>query len=342
MEIIRCNSAHDAQWSAFVNTHPYASFYHRIEWRDINERAFGHRTCYLAAHDGGRIVGIFPLVQVKSVLFGNIACSMPFVNYGGPCSETDEADRLLLAAGREIANEWGVDYIEIRSRRNLGEEYPTSRHKVSMTISLTPDPDILWNGFKSAHRTEIRRAYKNGFTAKFGAELLDDFYSVLSESWRDQGTPIYAENYLRRVQTAFPEATRICVIYASDGTPAAAAFDGIHNGTVEGMWLGTKAAYRRQLVGYVLYWELIKHACISGFQRFHLGRSSSDSNGEQFKKKWNAETIQLYWQYILRTQNEIPSLNVRNPRYQLAIRLWQKLPVPVTQVIGPVIARSIP
>jgi FemAB-related protein (PEP-CTERM system-associated) len=211
-----------------------------------------------------------------------------------------------------------------------------------MTISLAPDPNTLWNSFKSPHRNEIRRGYKNGFTAKFGAELLDDFYSVLSESWRDQGTPIYAEKYLRSVQAAFPDATRICVVYAPDGTPAAAAFDGIHNGTVEGMWLGTKAAYRRQLVGYVLYWELIKHACTAGFRRFHLGRSSSDSGGEQFKRKWNAETIQLYWQYVLRRQKEIPSLNVQNPRYQLAIRLWQKLPVPVTQVIGPVIARSIP
>jgi lipid II:glycine glycyltransferase (peptidoglycan interpeptide bridge formation enzyme) len=111
---------------------------------------------------------------------------------------------------------------------------------------------------------------------------------------------------------------------------------------VEGMWLGMRAEFRKQMVGYVLYWELIKDACQRGYTRFHLGRSTAQSGGEQFKKKWNADAVQLYWQYILRTRDEIPALNVSNPRYQLAIKTWQKLPVPVTQVLGPFIARSIP
>jgi hypothetical protein len=91
-----------------------------------------------------------------------------------------------------------------------------------------------------------------------------------------------------------------------------------------------------------LYWELIKHACELGYQSFHLGRSSKDSGGEQFKKKWNAETLQLYWHYILRTRTDIPSLNPTNPRYQLAIKAWQRLPLPITQTLGPFLARSIP
>ena len=45
---------------------------------------------------------------------------------------------------------------------------------------------------------------------------------------------------------------------------------------------------------------------------------------------------------VLRTRVDIPKLNVTNPRYHLAIKTWQKLPVQVTQVLGPFIARSIP
>jgi serine/alanine adding enzyme len=342
MQIITCDSASDEAWNRFVGSCARASFYHRAEWRGVNERCFGHRSAYLAAVEENRIVGVFPIVQVKSLLFGNIACSLPFVNYGGPCGETDAIEAGMLDAVVGVLRQWRVDYLEIRSQRHLGERYPTSEHKISMAIELDPNPDVLWNRFKTGHRTEIRRAYKHGFTAKFGSELLDDFYAVLSESWRDLGTPIYSLSYLRAVLTTFGDSTRVCVVYAADGTPAAAAFDGIHNGTVEGMWLGTRSAYRRLLVGYVLYWELIKHACESGHVRFHLGRSTSDSGAEQFKKKWNAEVTQLYWQYILRTRDRIPALNVDNPRYQLAIRAWQRLPVPVAQVLGPLIARSIP
>ncbi len=342
MQIIRCDASHDSRWNEFVQASPRASFYHRAEWRAINERVFGHKTVYLGAEDAGRLIGVFPIVRLKSLLFGNIACSMPFVNYGGPCGESEEVEARLLTAASALADEWGVDYVEVRSQRHLGEAYPSSDHKVSMTIALDPDPESVMARFKRDQRAEIRRAAKHGFVVKFGSELVDDFYAVLSASWRELGTPIFGLDYLKTIVTAFPGATRICVVYDINGVPAAGAFDGIHNGTVEGMWLGMRSEYRKQLVGYVLYWELIRHACELGCRTFHLGRSSKDSGGEQFKKKWNAETLQLYWTYILRTRQDIPSLNPDNPKYRLAIKAWQKLPIKATQWIGPFIARSIP
>jgi len=112
--------------------------------------------------------------------------------------------------------------------------------------------------------------------------------------------------------------------------------------TIEGMWLGVRANYRNKLAGYILYWELIKHACERNFTSYHLGRSTSQSSAETFKKKWNATPEQLYWHYILGRDRTIPQLNVQNPRYKLAISAWRHLPVPITQAVGPLIARSIP
>ncbi len=342
MRVIKCDRTHDRQWNEFVSSCERASFYHRAEWRSINEECFGHEAAYLGAFEGARLVGVFPLVRLKSRFFGNLACSMPFVNYGGPCGETDAIEHALLEAGSLVAATWDVDYLEIRSQRHLGPRYPTSDHKVSMTIALDPDPEVVLGRMKREQRAEIRRAAKQGFVVRFGAELLDDFYEVLEESWHDLGTPIFRVDYLRRILGAFPEATRVCVVYDATGRPAAGAFDGFHGSTVEGMWLGMRAEYRRQLVGYVLYWELIRDACERGATSFHLGRSSKDSGGEQFKRKWNADTLQLYWQYVLRSRRDIPALNPSNPKYRMAIETWRRLPLSVTRVVGPLIARSIP
>lgn len=342
MNVIRCDDSWRDAWNAFVSTSPNGSVYHRFEWRDINRESFGHRSCYLAVLDQDRIIGVFPIVQVRSRLFGNIGCSLPFVNYGGPCADSPEAEQLLLKEGCAVADEWRVDYLEIRSRTHLGSRFPIAGHKVSMTVDLDPDPEKLWGAFRTGHRQEIRRAYKNGLVARMGGqELLDDFYAVLSESWRNQGTPIYSKRFLRNVAEAFSGSLRLCVVYA--GTePAAAAFDVRHGDTFEGMWLGQRAKFRPQLVGYVLYWELIKHACGSRAHRFHLGRSTVSSGGESFKKKWNAKATQLYWQYVLRSVRDVPQLNVSNPRYKLAIDAWRRLPVPITRFVGPFIARGIP
>lgn len=341
MQIVRCELPQAAEWNAFV--HQAGTFYHRYEWRSINEQSLGHRSCYLAAIQHSRIVGVFPLVQVKSRLFGNIACSMPFVNFGGPCAHEDSVQRELLLAAEAVAGEWNADYVEIRSLRHLGDRYPSSDHKVSMTVELNADPDALWNGFKTGHRQDIRKAYKAGFSARFGGtELVDDFYGLLSENWRDMGTPIFARQYLHDIVQAFGPAVRICIVVDGEGKPAAGAFSGLHGDIVEGMWLGSKATHRKQYVGYVLYWELLKNACEGGFKVYHLGRSSVDSGGETFKKKWNATATQLYWHYVLRTRQEIPQLNVNNSKYRLAIAAWSRLPVGLAEQIGPMIARSIP
>jgi len=341
MTIIDCDDSWRARWNAFVAETPGATLYHRFEWRDVNRSSFGHRSAYLAAVNQDRILGIFPIVQVKSQLFGNIACSMPFVNYGGPCARDEAIEGALLEAATRTSQAWRADYLEIRTRRRLAG-LPTSEHKVSMTLDLNPDPDVLWKKFTSAHRQDIRKGYKNGLTARIGGlDLLDDFYAVLSESWRDMGTPIYRRSYLETVARTFAEFTRICVVYSGD-EPAAASLDMLGADTAEGLWLGSRGKFRKMYAGYVLYWELIKNACERGLKRFHLGRSTAQSGGEVFKKKWNAYPTQLHWQYVLRGQHRLPQLNVTNPKYRFAIRAWQRLPVPVTQVIGPMIARSIP
>jgi FemAB-related protein (PEP-CTERM system-associated) len=341
MEIVHCDDSLGPAWNAYVRASPRATLYHRYEWRHVNATSFGHRSTYLAAVDDGRIVGILPIVRVKSQLFGNIACSLPFVNYGGPCGDTDVVEHALVEAARPVTDAWGVDYLEIRARRPLAS-LPTSAHKVSMTLDLNADSEVLFKAFSSAHRQDIRGGYKKGLTARIGGrELLGDFYTVLSESWRDMGTPIYSRHYLETVASAFPDITRLCVVYAGS-EPAAASLDMLAGETAEGLWLGSRAKFRRQHAGYVLYWELIKNACERGLKTFHLGRSTTQSGGEVFKKKWNAYPTQLYWQYVLRTRRDIPQLNVTNPRYQFAIKAWQKLPVPITQVIGPLLARSIP
>lgn len=87
---------------------------------------------------------------------------------------------------------------------------------------------------------------------------------------------------------------------------------------------------------------MIKDACERGFKTYHLGRSSTDSGGESFKKKWNADTKQLYWQYHLNSIEEMPNLNPSNPKYKILIKIWRILPLKITQIIGPLIAKNIP
>ncbi len=330
------------EWNGFLTRHSDASFYHLFEWQHVNRGALIHRSIYLIARYATEVRGVLPLTFVTSTLFGRILCSLPFVNYGGPCALDVRASSALIAVATRYADEARASYLELRCASKLQTEMPVSLRKVGMVLELAPDPSSIWNRFSAKHRKNIRRAYKNGLSVRTGGiELLPGFYRVLTEAWRDLGTPIYAKRYFDTVLRTFPTQTRIFICELG-GVPVAVALTGYFNGVVEGLWAGGRAAAKPLNANYVLYWEMIRDACERGCRLFHLGRSTSDSGAEEFKRKWNAQPKQLYWYFHVPEGSAIPQLNVDNPKYRAAIHTWQHLPLWTTRLIGPPIARGIP
>jgi len=335
------SSGRDA-WREFVDAHPDATFYHRVEWQRVIERSFGHRTYYLTARRGSEVVGVLPLVLVASRTFGAILCSMPFLNFGGVLAADEDARGALIEAARGLLRSTGARFVELRHRHPSPEGLPTKTHKVSMTLDLDPDPDALWNGFKTKLRTEIRKGMKAGFEVRSGREeLVRPFYDVLSRGWHSMGTPIYGRSFFDIVLQEFGSSVEITLL-SRDGVPVGAAFDGFFRDTVEGMWTYSRREYAADNANYLLYWELIRRSCDRGYATFHLGRSTAGSSAEFFKSKWGAQARPLYWEYLLPAEAPLPDVSPDNPKYRLAIEVWRRLPLAWTRWIGPLVAKNIP
>jgi FemAB-related protein (PEP-CTERM system-associated) len=329
-------------WRDFIDSRQDATFYHRPEWKEIVESSFGHRAYYLMAMNGRGVTGVLPLVHVKSALFGSILCSMPYLNFGGVVADSGEAEGALYDEAGRLMKRIGADYVELRQSRRSSSGLPSAEHKVGMYLDLDPDPEAILGSFKRRHRREVRSALKKDLEIRFGnGELTKDFYALLSRGWRDLGTPIYDRRFFEKILSTFGESAEISVVYHR-GVPVATAFDGFHDGVVEGMWSYSLKEYTSLKVNYFLYWQLIKRACERGCRHYHLGRSTAESNGQRYKAKWGAQPRQLYWEYVVNGSGRIPELNVENPRYRLAIGLWRRLPVPLTRIAGPFLAKGIP
>ncbi len=201
MDIVHCTQGHSARWDDYAMQNETATFYHRFAWKDINEKCFGHRTFYLAAVDGNGFRGIFPIVFLKSRIFGKMLCSMPFVNLGGPCASDAEAmDGLLDEAGRILRGDAGGLSGNALAHQTgyVGPHVGAQGQHDDRACPATPR--TIWKAFTSKHRNTIRSAQRKGFTTSVGgAEQLDQFYEVLSESWRSLGTPLYAKSYFREI-----------------------------------------------------------------------------------------------------------------------------------------------
>lgn len=340
---IESNCTDRSQWDEYVASHELSSNYHRYSWRDVVENSFGHSCYYLAARDSdNRIVGILPLVFMKSKLFGCFLVSLPFFNYGGLLCDSQNVGDALLAEAAALRQCLGAEYVELRHSEPWSGGLPTKQAKVSMLLALAKDSDALWQGFNAKLRNQVRKAEKSGLTAVVGGqELLADYYTVFVRNMRDLGTPVYAEKFFANVLGAFLDDANIIAVYL-EKKPVAAGLVVRFRDTVEIPWASSIRDYNSLCPNNLLYWTALQHAIKIGCTRFDFGRSTPGEGTYKFKEQWGAKPIQLHWQYLLPEGASLPELNTKNPKFEMAIRLWQKLPLPVTTFIGPHIVKNIP
>ena len=332
-----------ARWDQYVLSHPRATGYHLMAWRRVMEDVFGHATFYFTVTDEDQAVrGVLPLVFLSSRIFGRLLVSMPHVNYGGLLADTVEARDALLKTAIDLAREQRAAHIELRQSEGLGVEWPVKQHKVSMRLELPEHFEMLWEGFPSKLRSQIRRAQKAGMIVRAGREeLLDGFYQVFSRNMRDLGTPVYARGVFEAILRAFPNETRICVVSMA-GQPMAAGFLYGFRGGLEIVWASADRRHKQLAANMVLYSWALEYACREGCRVFDFGRSTPGEGTYRFKEQWGAKPVPLQWYYWLGHGAALPELSPQNPKFRFAIEVWKRLPVFVTKIIGPAIVRNIP
>ncbi|MBT8440203.1 MAG: FemAB family PEP-CTERM system-associated protein [Gammaproteobacteria bacterium] len=330
------------EWNKYSDGNPATSIYHRSEWLDLIKSTFGHDCIYLQAIDSKeRIVGILPLVYMKSYLFGNFMISVPYFNYGGAVGDHPLIEQHLMTSANEIASTIGSHHIEYRDNV-VRDFYPACSRKVSMQLTLPDNQETLWESFPSKLRAQIRRPLRENPEVRIGGlDCLDDFYSVFARNMRDLGTPVYSKDFFRNILNIFPENSKILSVRIH-GKPVAACFLLGYREQLEIPWASTIREVNHLSINMLLYWEALKFAISNKYRLFDFGRSTRDSGTFRFKQQWGAKPRQLYWHYWLQEGEKLPELNPDNPKYALAISIWKRLPLFLANRIGPAVVKYLP
>jgi len=330
-------------WDGYVDNHSNATIYHHSCWREVIGRAFGHKADYLVALDENRqVVGLLPTVEVKSRLFGHYMVSMPFFTGGGALSDNSQVDNLLMKSAVGLARQRKVSHVEFRESVERDAQWPVRSDKVTMLLALPPTVDELSRQIGSKARSQIRRPDREGVSVKHGnLDLIDDFYTVFSRNMRDLGTPVYASSFFKIIAETLKERVKIVVVYLKN-RPVAAGYLLSYKGRVEIPWASSLREYNRVGVNMRLYWEVLKYSIECGYKTFDFGRSSKGEGTYRFKAQWGAQPQPCYWHYWLNDGVDLPQLNPANPKYELAINIWRRLPLAVANMIGPFVIKNLP
>ncbi len=331
-------------WNAYVEAHPGGTPYHLTAWRDAVVRTFGHRSHDLIAEEDGRVVGILPLLHVKTRLFGSMLVSVAFAVYGGALADGEDAARALEDEAVGLGERLGVDYVEFRDRTDR-----TSRGGVRKDLYYTfckemPDhPDAVLPGIPRKTRRMVRLGIKAGLRGRLTREPADveAFYRLFALNLRKLGTPAFPRSLIENLLAAFGDACDILLI--EDGDRAVAGVLNLYfRDQVLPYYSGSLPEINRVGGNNFLYYDLMVKSIERGCRVFDFGRSKADTGPYHFKRHFGFEPEPLPYRFHLVRADRLPDLNPTNPKYRRAIELWKKLPLPVTTFLGPRIVRGIP
>jgi len=322
-----------------------AGFAGLVPWLTFVRSAYHFPVYKLLSRTANAIDGWLALVRVKHFLFGDSLITSPFGSYGGFAYSSLASRDALLEKALALGSELGVEYVNIRFE--AGEESPPEgwiQHPVYATylVDLLSPPDELLRNYSSDHRNHIRKSLKKGFSIKFGRlDLLDDAYEALARSMHELGSPYHHKSYLRGMVETLGEALELAVVYDSRGGLVGAGVFIFQDGRVTNLHANILRQFRSDYAGEFLYWSLIERYGMQGLKGFDLGRSLIGSGNETFKMKWKPRKKHLAYWYALMPGNELPELNQKNPKFQLAISVWKRLPAFLVRAFGPSLIKGL-
>lgn len=328
-------SADGPRWDEYVLRHMESGPYHLHAWQMSVLRAYRHRCFYLMAEDDlGRLRGVFPLILVKPPFLRGRLVSQPFCDYGGFLVDDDAVGERLVTYLLELArlHDYAVD-LRFRERVRILDRTPgldLTSFKSRTVLDLPSSSAELWQGFKSKLRSQVKKPSKEGLKFMMDSSSLEDaFYEVFARRMKELGSPVHSKTWISSVLEYYGERAHIGVV-AHDDRNMGAGIILCCGDTVSIPWASTNHEYNSLSPNMLLYWGFLRYACDNGYRCFDFGRSTPGEGGYRFKEQWGGESRPLYW-YASH------DVGIR----ELAEKIWSRLPLSVTNRLGPWIRRYI-
>ena len=332
----------DAQlrWDAFVLACPQATFFHRAGWQRVLHEVFRHATYFLYAEVDGRIEGVLPLAQVKSLFFGHSLASLPFAVYGGVAALNDEAAAALEREAKQIARQLGAQHLELRHVTQRHADWPAQDLYVTFRKEILADEEANMLAIPRKQRAMVRKGIKNELRGEIdrGAER---FFPLYADNVHRHGTPALSQHYFEALLREFGADAEVLTVVSKDGRALSSVLSFYFRDEVLPYYAGDHVDARDLAANDFKYWDLMRRACARGVKLFDYGRSKQGTGPYAFKKNWGFEPTPLRYEYRLYKRDSVPQNNPANAKFKLMIEAWRRMPLGIANWLGPFVVRSL-
>lgn len=332
------------EWRRYVERHPEGLYYHLPQWKETLEQSFRRRPFYLFARNTeGRLAGLLPLFQVKSPLTGNRLISLPFSHICGPIADSETVEAQLVGRARELRDELGCRYLEIRGMRRLPVDMKVNEYFSTYILELSGEPSAVWKKLnKKGVRWAIGKAERDGVTVRVEntIEGMRVFSGLNQRTKRNLGVPAHPFAFLENMTDKLAGHVTLYLAEVS-GRAIAGIVTISFRDYVCYAYGASDERYLRYHANDLLIWRAIEDSCRNGYRRFDFGKTSPDNEGlARFKKHWGTEQLGLFYHYYPISPTLISS-DRSGRKYQLLTSFWKKFPLPLAKAMGSLVFRHL-
>lgn len=313
-----------------------------MAWHDTLCAIFGYRPEYRIALEHGEVVGVLPMFIVDNFVTGKVLISTPFAVYGGILASHNGAHEALRDAMKALARKEGVQYAELRnSFSHQVSGFTGVDRYCTFTRDLAPaTQDELLAALPQKTRNVVRKALKQNFTTRAAPDV-DAFYRLLSETYRRHGTPVFPKQFFTTIAEKFGADVDLREVLL-DGEVIAASLNFLYGRQMHTYYAASARECWKLNCNDFMYFDHIMWAGQNGYDVFDFGRSKIGTGPFEFKKHWGAALRPLPYEVMLVKRRELPNFSQTNPKFDVAVRVWQKMPLALTRLVGPRLVALFP
>lgn len=345
-ELSIIDPAYDSDFDGRLAGLPGVTVFHTAAWFKVLAETYGHCPYYLAKSASGRLTGILPLVEVKSVVSGCRGVALPFTDFCGEAGIAGEvAD--LRARALELGRKRHWRYIEFRSRAVPGAaselHAPPCASSASVQFRTHEVPtggssQELLGAFSPAVCRALRKAQKSGVEARIsdGDEAsMFDYYRLHCLTRKRHGLPPQPWQFFDSIRRNVVNKGHGFVVLGSVNRRPVSGAVFFHFAGAGVYKFGASDISAQPLrANNLVMWQGLKRCGELGCQSVHLGRTSMGNAGlRQFKLGFGSvERTVEYERYDFRSETYVQTPDRAEPSW--VNHVFRALPISCLRMAG--------
>jgi Acetyltransferase (GNAT) domain len=339
MEIKLINPLTDPDWDRLAASHPDASFFHTAAWAEVLLKTYSHKPLYLRCFQRDRLVALFPIMEVRSLLTGRRGVCLPFTDYCNPLLFDEEASTPTAEVLFEVARERKWKHLEVRGRTSIDFGTGPAEAFYGHTIDLCGTPSELLARFKSSARRALRKANRSGLQAEVSVSpgAIMEYYRLHALTRKRHGVPPQPLSFFQNIQEAVISRGLGFVVLARFGGQAVAGAVYFRFGSrALYKFAASDLKFQNLRPNNLVIWQGARYLAENGVQELDLGRTALNHHGlRRFKLSCGSKEKTIHYFKFETAVGHLVCDHERSSAFQRAI--FGRLPVALNCLAGSLI-----